>query len=263
MKTNRSWIKGFIAGFIAAVVFSTGIVYAGGGLTAVTAYFNSALRITYNGLAFNPQEADGSAIPAILYNNRTYLPVRAVAEQSGIFVDYDDRTSEVILRSENELLNRANLVLHYLKYRDFQQLSPFVHKNNGVTFSPYAYTEDDAINFTPAQMAALKADDRYMWGFFDGSGFDIDYTVEEYISRFVYDDDFIQAPTIGVNTLIQTGNTISNLEEAYPGARFVEYHIPGVNPDYGGMDWKSLRLVFLRTGGQWMLTGVVHDQWTI
>jgi len=29
----------------------------------------------------------------------------------------------------------------------------------------------------------------------------------------------------------------------------VEYHFPGIDPQYGGLDWRSLRLVFQQSGG--------------
>jgi hypothetical protein len=52
----------------------------------------------------------------------------------------------------------------------------------------------------------------------------------------------------------------SNLDEAFPGASFVEYNVP--NSSDQTMDWGSLRLVFGNIDGQWMLIGVVHDEWT-
>ena len=44
----------------------------------------------------------------------------------------------------------------------------------------------------------------------------------------------------------------------------MEYHVPGTNPDYGGMDWRSLRLVMEEgDDGKWDLRAVIHDEWTI
>jgi hypothetical protein len=42
----------------------------------------------------------------------------------------------------------------------------------------------------------------------------------------------------------------------------VEYHFTGFEPDYGGLDWRSLRLVFMQDGDEWFLIGIVHDEWT-
>ncbi|MCL2461458.1 MAG: copper amine oxidase N-terminal domain-containing protein [Defluviitaleaceae bacterium] len=262
MKLKAAWGKGFAAGFIIASVCSAGVAFAAGNISNVTAYLNDRLHMTYNGAAFNVTEADGSEDPPLIYHDRTYLPIRAIAEKSGVYVAWNDATSEVIMKSENELLDRANLALHYLKYQDFVQLAAIISEN-GVTFSPYAYVESGAVKLTAAQVGALKPADGYLWGEYDGSGNPINLSVKDYFSRFVYDQDFIQAPRIGTDTLIQTGNTISNLDAAFPGARFVEYNFPGFDPDYGGADWTSLRLVFTMENGSWMLAGVVHDCWTI
>ena len=164
---------------------------------------------------------------------------------------------------ENELPNRANLVLNCLKHRDFEQLALLTHKDKGVVFSPYAFVEKGAVKLTAARLKALKFADEFTWGVFDGSGEPMNLSVEDYFNRFVYDHDFAQAPLIGVDELIKTGNTISNLDEAFPGARFVEHNFPGFDPEFEGMDWASLRLVFEKVGEEWMLVGVVHDCWTI
>ena len=263
MKSKVLWGKGFAAGFIAAVICSAGLVFAADGLTSVTAYLNSKLHMTFNNTSFKPTEADGSELPAILYKDRTYLPVRAVAEKAGVYVNFDSSTSEVILKSENEILNRAYLTLHYLKYRDFEQLATLIHKDKGLTFSPYAFVEKDAVKFTATQIKSLKLTDKYLWGEYDGSANPMDLSAMDYFDRFVFNHDFIQAPKIGIDTLVQTGNTITNLDKAFPGAHFVEFNFSGFDPKFDGVDWASLRLVFEKAGGQWMLIGIVHDSWTV
>jgi len=40
-------------------------------------------------------------------------------------------------------------------------------------------------------------------------------------------------------------------------------YFPSFNPDYAGMDWKSLRLVFEQYEGRWYLVGIINNQWTI
>jgi hypothetical protein len=42
----------------------------------------------------------------------------------------------------------------------------------------------------------------------------------------------------------------------------VEYYFPGFDPQYGGMDWRSLKLVFSQADGSWNLAGIIHDEWT-
>ncbi|WP_268240815.1 hypothetical protein [Paenibacillus albidus] len=43
----------------------------------------------------------------------------------------------------------------------------------------------------------------------------------------------------------------------------MEYHYDELDPQFAGMDWQSLRLVFGKEGSQWVLMGIIHDQWTI
>ena len=247
---------------IICLLCMTGAALAAGGVSNVTAYLSEKLHMTFNGAPFKPVEADGSELPALLYKDRTYLPVRAIAEKAGVYVDYDYDTAEVILRSENQLLNRANLVLHYLKYQDFGQLAQVISKDKGVVFSPYSYVESDAVKFSAEQISALGAADEFLWGAYDGSGEPIDMNVNDYFGRFVYDQDFINAPRIGKDTFIQTGNTVADLSTAFPDGHFVEFNFPGIDPQYEGFDWTSLRLVFEQTGDGWALVGVVHDCWT-
>ena len=98
---------------------------------------------------------------------------------------------------------------------------------------------------------------------FDGTGHPIEFTFAEYYDRFVYDQDFANAEEIAFNQRIAgSGGRINNIEEFYPGSLMVEFHFSGFNPDYLGMDWRSLRLVFVQHGEAWFLVGIVHDEWT-
>ena len=158
-----------------------------------------------------------------------------------------------------------------LRDDDLQQLAGLVHPVKGVTFSPYAYVrplqgapgEADLV-FSPAQLVSLQNDPTvYHWGVLDGSGEPIDLTFRQYYDRFVYDVDFAQPDVIGFNQTIGQGNSLNNIPAVYPNAVTVEYHFTGFDPQYGGMDWRSLRLVLEEMDGVWYVVGIVHDQWTI
>jgi len=59
------------------------------------------------------------------------------------------------------------------------------------------------------------------------------------------------------------GNTINNIAEVYPQAITIEYHFEGFDPQFVGLDWRSLLLVLVEKEGAWCLVAVVHDEWTI
>ncbi len=103
----------------------------------------------------------------------------------------------------------------------------------------------------------------YQWGFADGSGAPISLTIPEYFDRYVYNADYANAPIIGVDQVIGQGNALENVQDAFPGARFVEYYFPGLNPEYNGFDWCGLKLVFAPYQEEYRLIAIVHSEWTI
>jgi hypothetical protein len=167
--------------------------------------------------------------------------------------------------TREKVTERAGKALEAIKARDMEALSQLVHPEQGVRFSPYGNVDpENDVRMTADQVRGLMENDKVrVWGRFDGSGKPIKMTAGEYFDRFVFDRDYTQAPETAYNGLVQTGNTIVTIEEMYPEASYVSYHYPGQNPDYGGLDWSSLRLVFEKHRGTWYLTGVVHGQWTI
>jgi hypothetical protein len=164
---------------------------------------------------------------------------------------------------EQDVLARAAEVVVLLKNQDMVGLAEYTHRVRGIRFSPYSAIQTDDLIFFKEQIAALMGDATvYHWGIYDGSGMDIDLTFADYFADFVYDVDFASAPQIAVNQRLGPGNTIDNSAEVYPGDMIVEYHFPGFDPQYDGMDWRSLRLVFKYCQGNYDLVGIIHDEWT-
>ena len=160
----------------------------------------------------------------------------------------------------------ASTVMRSLRDKDMSQLAAWVHSEKGLRFSPYAYvdTKNDIV-FTKSEVEGLMNDTtKRVWRTFAGSGDLIELTFADYYKQFVYDADFIQTAEIAVNKGLGQGTTINNLNEVYPKEQydFVEYHIAGIDPSVEGMDWRSLRLVFEKIGGDHALVGIIHDQWT-
>ncbi len=161
------------------------------------------------------------------------------------------------------VLDRAAEVIALLKNKDMTTLAGYVHPKLGLRFSPYAAVKDTDQVFSAENIYSVWADKRlYTWGNFYGSGAPIDLSFADYYSQFVYDVDFANAPQEALNHRLGVSTTLDNIFEFYPSAMFVEYYFPGFDPKYEGMDWRSLRLVFMQDNGDWYLVGIVHDQWT-
>lgn len=176
----------------------------------------------------------------------------------------EDKIKE-LEKGNSNLLSRTIDVMELIKEKDMEGLSEYVHPTKGLRFSPYVYVEleKDQV-FTKEEVAKLDENNEvYTWGNYDGSGEPIDLNFNDYYNRFVYDKDFANPHIIGNNTVIGQGNTINNIQEAYAGGHFIEFHFTGFEEGYEGMDWRSLILVFEQHEGQWYLVGIAHNEWTI
>ena len=179
---------------------------------------------------------------------------------------FKDQISQDIPKGQRETIQSiSDQILHKLKDKDMSALAELVHPEKGVRFTPYSYVDvNKDVKIASSEFAGLMNETtKRLWGAFDGSGEPIDMIFSEYYKKFVYDVNFLEAPQIIFNQAVQRGNSLVNMKEAYPDALFIEYHFPGFEAQYQGMDWRSLRLAFEEKDGKWYLVGIIHDQWTI
>lgn len=174
--------------------------------------------------------------------------------------------------SETELQSAADALLASMKAKDFQAVSAWVDAEQGVTFTPYSHVNfDNDLTLTADEVAGIATDPTVRhWGIYDGSGEPIDLTAADYWDRFVWNADYTAAPDVTVCGVAQQGNIPENVDTAYPqgpdaasGYSYVEYHYSGLDPQYDGMDWCSLKVVFHQKDGAWKLVGIIHSQFTI
>ncbi|MGN9163773.1 hypothetical protein ACTNDY_00610 [Tissierellaceae bacterium HCP3S3_D8] len=185
--------------------------------------------------------------------------------------ELENRIKELETDIDNEVSLSNSLMVHaintmeVIKNRDMDKLSTVVHPTKGIRFTPYPYVEIDSDQiFQREQLtSALKSSQTYTWGNYDGSGEPIKLTFKDYYDRFVYDEDFANPQLIGNNIIVGQGNTEENVVKAYPNGKFIEFYFSGFKSEYGGADWRSLKLVFEQEEGTWYLVGIIHGEWTI
>lgn len=175
-----------------------------------------------------------------------------------------DTTSCSISSWTLDLSGAIDAVINAIKTQDFTTLATFVW-TQGVRFTPYEHvnTGTDIILSTAEIENALSISSSRMWGAYDGSGEPIDLWIGQYREKFVYDVDFVTAPEVYHNQKFERGNIINNIFDVYTGKEIVEYHFPQIDPQYEGMDRRSLYLVLENVNGQRYLIGIVHGQRTI
>jgi len=171
------------------------------------------------------------------------------------------------LDSEDDepLLERGAQVLEALNADDYSALAGTVHPEKGVRFTPYSSVdvETDLVFSRDRLTQAAQDAKAYTWGVTDGRGSPLVASVPEYFARYVWNTDYTQAPVVSIDEVAETGNALENVREAYPEARFIEYHFPSLDPENEGFDWCSLKLVFEVWENQWYLVGMIHSEWTI
>jgi len=89
-----------MGGLIVGVIIGGATVV--GANQAIQAMQNTEIKVSLNGQIQDfKDETTGETQYPITYNNRTYLPLRNVAELSGLNVDYDVQNKEAKLKSNN------------------------------------------------------------------------------------------------------------------------------------------------------------------
>lgn len=113
----------------------------------VSAYLNQTIKMTLHGEAFTPQEVNGTQIKPLIYDGRSYLPVRAIAEALNIPVDWDQATKTIKLGEEPPEFKQPQGV-SMLNYRIYEQdlvstIKPNFLSIHGHSFSKGLYCIED------------------------------------------------------------------------------------------------------------------------
>ena len=170
-------------------------------------------------------------------------------------------------RKDSLLLKTTRNVLTLLKNKNYLAFANYIHPVEGIRFSPYGFVDTvHDIKLSKQKFineVGQPIQDMIVWGQFDGTGDPIKMTLNNYMQRFVYDVDFSKPEKRSINEFLGGGNSLNNLELAYKNCDFTESHFSGFDKKYGGMDWRSLRLVFKVRDKKFLLVGIVHDEWTI
>lgn len=105
---KRQRLRMFIIGFLTcALLFGTiAVSLAASNDISIQALLSNSINLKLNGKDWTPSDpVTGQYYKPILYNGRTYLPVRAVMEDAAkLPVDYDDATKTIWIGGKNDSL---------------------------------------------------------------------------------------------------------------------------------------------------------------
>lgn len=114
MNNNLKIILGTVAGIMIG-----GLTVVGAN-QAIQALQNTDIKISLNGQVQKfKDETTGEVQYPITYHDRTYLPLRNIAQLAGLNVDYDNNTNTALLKKEsNEAKNSTISVEDAVNYKD-------------------------------------------------------------------------------------------------------------------------------------------------
>lgn len=168
---------------------------------------------------------------------------------------------EIDMTDKNQVIEFA---ITALKTKNIEQLQKTI-SSDWVRFSPYSYIDTDRniILQNNEILAAFNSDVDYVRWNADWSWLPILMTFKNYINRYVYDVDFQKLAERNYDKIVQRWNTINNIEDIYTWLSTIEFFVPGINPEYEGMDRRSLTFVLKQENNERKIKAIVHSEWTI
>lgn len=82
---------------IAVLLSFSLIAFGADSIQKIQATMSGELKFLVDGQSWSPKDVDGSSLTPLLYNGRTYLPVRALLEDKGVTVGYDETNKTVLI----------------------------------------------------------------------------------------------------------------------------------------------------------------------
>ncbi|HEY4483818.1 MAG TPA: hypothetical protein VI752_01410 [Candidatus Paceibacterota bacterium] len=175
----------------------------------------------------------------------------------------NDEQAETPAIGEKEMVSTAKLVLSALRTRDYQRLEELTSPS-GLTLNLTPSLDLRTIHAGKDEVSELKTNtETYLFGYTDGQGEPINMTTAQFIDKWIYTHDYEKAPQVGVNKILGQGNSLNSIIKDVTPREFVSFHYPGIDPQYEGMDWTTIYLIFDQTGGQYKLRAIAKDNWTI
>jgi hypothetical protein len=161
------------------------------------------------------------------------------------------------------IIERENIsykALFALSSMELNTLSEYVLEDSGLTISSYC---GGKYNFKKQFLKNFTKTDKtiFHFGAYDGSGEDIDLTLNDYIQKCVYTADFLNTKPIDLIKAIQSGKTFisndyDNILIEHPNCFIKSFHC-------ATDEWKILDIVFIQYKEKWYIAEIRQRCWTI
>lgn len=176
-------------------------------------------------------------------------------------------TGDVVIKEDvkpKDVIVTAKAVLIALKSKDYVALENLT-SSDGLSWNEYPSLDFSKSDISKPEISDIPTNSNiYMFGYTDGEGKPIKLTIEEYLYRWIYNKDYINANEVAINKILDGGSNVLNTIIKDSGNRtVVAFHFKGFDSKYEGMDWTTIYLVFDLENGEYKLRGVAKSNWTI
>ncbi|MHB1151119.1 MAG: stalk domain-containing protein [Eubacteriales bacterium] len=150
---KRQHILAFV---LAAVLTVSGFAVGAANNQKIEAVLVNDVAFNVDGNAWSPKDVDGSPLTPIIYNGRTYVPVRSLLEDKGVTVGFDDKTRTVLL-DYSTLIDKSTPLLFKTTPGAGNTFKDFTITRNR-NFEPANLTMEQEYSFKLTDNATFTAD---------------------------------------------------------------------------------------------------------
>ena len=169
-----------------------------------------------------------------------------------------------VIQEEFDISTSSESVIMILEDNQLLNLVEWIHPEKWIRFSPYTYIDVEEHNVLFSGDIVNNTDQTYIWGHTDWKWDAIEMSISEYITTYVGNVDYIwSADEILIDYETMRWNNLNNINEVYSDSTYIEYYISGFEPQYEGMDWKSITIVFEEFEWAYYVVGIINWSWTI
>ena len=169
-----------------------------------------------------------------------------------------------IVQAEFDITTSSETVITILQDNQLWNLVEWIHPEKWIRFSPYTYIDVEEHNILFSGDIINNTDQNYVWGYTDWKWDAIELSISDYISMYAGNADYIWSATeVLIDYETMRWNNLNNINEIYPDSKYIEYYISGFDPQYDGMDWKSITIVFEEFEWEYYVVWIINWSWTI
>jgi hypothetical protein len=161
------------------------------------------------------------------------------------------------------VMTTAESVLVALKTKNYALLEKLT-SSHGLSWNEWPSLDLSRVDVAKTDISKIPSDTNvYLFGYTDGKGDPINLTRSAYIDTWIYNRDYLNADEVGVNRVIGKGNSLDTILTDAGNRTVVAFHFKGFEPEFKGMDWTTLYLVFDFENDAYKLRGIAKNNWSI